>query len=41
MQLGCDLGQDYHLARPMDPDALERLLATQPRVGAEQRLDPS
>lgn len=38
MQLGCDLGQGFHFARPMDPESIERLLDGHPRPAAD-RLD--
>jgi EAL domain-containing protein (putative c-di-GMP-specific phosphodiesterase class I) len=28
-EVGCDLAQGYHFARPMDADALTRLLRTE------------
>jgi len=36
MQLGCDLGQGYHFARPMTPEAVERMLDEHPRPAAQR-----
>jgi len=38
MELGCDLGQGFHFARPMEPEAIERLLGEDPRAAAGPAL---
>ena len=36
MELGCDLGQGFHFAEPMAPEALEEILSAQPRSGVDR-----
>jgi diguanylate cyclase (GGDEF)-like protein len=36
MELGCDLGQGFHFAEPMTPEALEEILSEQSRSGVDR-----